>query len=386
MGGPGKEHTIVISNFGVEPPCSDTKRIIQTIISQRDSSNKNNILRTAAYRGIFRRNPELPWSFLAHLVSRNAGYTMTDLKRTDLLDAILLIPSLFTSFPAASTVSAGLFRFLERGNFLIFFDAFPQLRIYESSKRCPDISTVLFDSLINTFGVQKFTVQKWKEFFKIAKANNFFRGEKIEDIPKLNPIKDMSLTLIANEQTFIEFRLVKNPKFTKFANIDIPTIISALEGLDAARLCFPYPATPDKMKVFVVKDFDKLDSRFGTGISLYENVIKSTEFNMILDFASGSSHGGSRTDYNDNGYSKSRSAQLPFGKKFSPDLISAWGDDATKFDSTLADVHDPPGEAGPGGTVFDFEPEMKRLLGSAPPSLKQISPDPPVNEMKEILF
>ena len=40
----------------------------------------NNITRTKAYFDIYQKYPEIHWAFLGHMVSRNGGWNMTDLK------------------------------------------------------------------------------------------------------------------------------------------------------------------------------------------------------------------------------------------------------------------------------------------------------------------
>ena len=42
--------------------------------------NKNNVTRTQAYLNFYLRHPEIHWALLGHLVSRNGGWNMTDLK------------------------------------------------------------------------------------------------------------------------------------------------------------------------------------------------------------------------------------------------------------------------------------------------------------------
>ncbi|GAA3327359.1 hypothetical protein GCM10020331_066980 [Ectobacillus funiculus] len=42
--------------------------------------NRDNISRTHAYKEYYLRNCEIRWSFLASMVSRNAGWNMTDLE------------------------------------------------------------------------------------------------------------------------------------------------------------------------------------------------------------------------------------------------------------------------------------------------------------------
>src|SRR5205823_9086489 len=64
--------------------------------------------------------PQLPWLLMAHLVSRNAGYLMTDLARR--LDK--------TEDPALASAMRTLFVLLERANFLIFHDAWHHVSTY----------------------------------------------------------------------------------------------------------------------------------------------------------------------------------------------------------------------------------------------------------------
>lgn len=75
--------------------------------------NRNNITRTQAYLAFYNRNPEIHWAFLAHMVSRNGGYHMTDLKSSNMTH--LLDRAERQKF----------FLFLERANSAIFADAFP---------------------------------------------------------------------------------------------------------------------------------------------------------------------------------------------------------------------------------------------------------------------
>ncbi|MBR8645388.1 DUF2515 family protein [[Brevibacterium] frigoritolerans] len=69
--------------------------------------------RTQAYLAFYNRNPEVHWAFLAHMVSRNGGYHMTDLKSSNMTH--LLDRAERQKF----------FHFLERANSAIFADAFP---------------------------------------------------------------------------------------------------------------------------------------------------------------------------------------------------------------------------------------------------------------------
>jgi hypothetical protein len=98
----------------------------------------------------FKNHPEIHWSFLAHMVSRNAGYFMTDLKGEFLPDLI------------SDSVSEELYDMLEKGNSLIFQDAYPQLLLYEESKKRKQS---LF-YLSRYFKISPFMEGVWEEYFQ----------------------------------------------------------------------------------------------------------------------------------------------------------------------------------------------------------------------------
>jgi hypothetical protein len=87
-------------------------------LAELDERNADNVARTESYLELYAwtraHPPELPWLLMAHLVSRNAGYLMTDLRRV-LDDA--------RTPKEAHGALENLFHMLERANFLIFWDA-----------------------------------------------------------------------------------------------------------------------------------------------------------------------------------------------------------------------------------------------------------------------
>ncbi len=56
------------------------KQLLRSIKAQTAKGNRDNISRTKAYEQFFRIHPEIQWSFLAGMVSRNAGWNMCDLE------------------------------------------------------------------------------------------------------------------------------------------------------------------------------------------------------------------------------------------------------------------------------------------------------------------
>ncbi|MCY7800991.1 DUF2515 domain-containing protein, partial [Bacillus haynesii] len=111
--------------------------------------NKDNISRTNAYKRYFDRHPEIKWSLLASFVSRNAGWSMTDLKGR-------LFELGLTAFQ-----QKWLFLTYERANWLIFSDAYLQLLLYHWSKQ---LGQPLFH-LLSSFGVSSFMKTEWERFW-----------------------------------------------------------------------------------------------------------------------------------------------------------------------------------------------------------------------------
>ncbi len=53
---------------------------LNQIKSETRRANRDNISRTIMYEQFYFRHPEIKWSLLAGIVSRNAGWNMTDLE------------------------------------------------------------------------------------------------------------------------------------------------------------------------------------------------------------------------------------------------------------------------------------------------------------------
>ncbi len=87
------------------------RKLLSRIERQTKSKNADNISRTNAYKAFYDRHPEIKWSLLASFVSRNAGWSMTDLKG-----------SLF-QLGLRERQQKWFFLAYERANWLIFSDA-----------------------------------------------------------------------------------------------------------------------------------------------------------------------------------------------------------------------------------------------------------------------
>ena len=86
--------------------------LFEYIHRETKKRNVNNVTRTNAYLEFYIRFPEIHWAFLGHMVSRNGGWNMTDLKGS-LLSRLL-----------SEEEKVDFFTFLERGNWLIFQDIY----------------------------------------------------------------------------------------------------------------------------------------------------------------------------------------------------------------------------------------------------------------------
>ncbi|AIE80426.1 Dipicolinate synthase, A chain [Bacillus cereus] len=82
-----KQKCINVNNF-LSPLSNEEKVFIHTIKERTKLLNKNNVTRTRAYYQFYVQYPEIHWALLGHMVSRNGGWNMTDL-RGDLYTKIL---------------------------------------------------------------------------------------------------------------------------------------------------------------------------------------------------------------------------------------------------------------------------------------------------------
>ena len=140
------------ANLFLLTPCILTKEeqlIINKIKIQTEQLNKNNVTRTRAYYQFYIQYPEIHWALLGHMVSRNGGWNMTDLKG-DLYTRILSEKDQFIFF---------LFRKRE----LAYFPrCIPSILLYEQSVKR---SQKLFH-LLPHLNVSTFMETMWNHFWK----------------------------------------------------------------------------------------------------------------------------------------------------------------------------------------------------------------------------
>lgn len=225
--------------------------------------NKNNVTRTKAYIDFYKRHPEIHWAFLAHMVSRNGGWNMTDLKGG------------FLSRLLSKKESNAFFNFLERSNWLIFQDAYPQFLVYEESKRS---GKNLFYYLPHLH-VSTFMETMWNHFWN--EADSYL----------------LTISLIINEQNYLDSRVLKNQTFQK--NIFNTVEFKLQDFLALSHILFPYTKN-GKMKLIgqTLHQFESLHERILIGKRLYNILFYDAErLHSIEKWAKEHPHSGSRMDY-----------------------------------------------------------------------------------------
>lgn len=275
--------------------------LLDHIRSVTKKKNANNVTRTQAYLDFYLENPEVHWSLLAHLVSRNAGWNMTDLKGE-------FLPRLITG-----KEQVDFFVFLERGNWLIFQDAYPQLLLFEESKKQ---GKPLFH-LLRALNISTFMHPIWRDFW----------NHQSSDI--------LTTALIVNEQNYIEGRVVHN---SQYKDTVVDTISFKLQDLfDMNQILFPSAGTKLQLVGDTVHHFSSLNDRISIGKILYR-LLFSQRLESIVEWAKAHPHTGSRKDYWPEVFNDVKetlpgeAAEKPCAmgsaspRIYSPTLLSAWED------------------------------------------------------------
>ncbi|MFS1514054.1 DUF2515 family protein [Chengkuizengella sp. SCS-71B] len=256
--------------------------IFKKIQQKTKANNLNNITRTQAYLEVYKRNSNLHWAFLAHMVSRNSGWNMTDLKGE-------FLPRLLNSEKRLAT-----FLMLERANALIFQDAYPQLLLYEESL---SLKKNLFH-LLDAFHVSKFMRPFWDIFW-----NN----------PQQSTL--LTIALIINEQNYIEKRVVLNPKYKERVLDKFYFKTQSLLQLNQILFPMVYSSQYDKKNLVgvTVQNFSNLKERIAVGKKLYTIIYCYPDYyQAIRNFSNHVAHSGSRVDYCPELFSKKKSTSSDY--------------------------------------------------------------------------
>lgn len=247
----------------IQNPSIHEKTLIEQIIERTNEHNLNNVTRTKAYQVFYMKHPEIHWAFLAHMVSRNGGWNMTDLKG-DFLSRLL-----------GDIERNSFFDFLERANWLIFHDAYPQLLLYEESLKRG--SSLFY--LLPLFNISTFIEPVWNYFWKYQDSFVLTAG------------------LIINEQNYIETRLVQN---SFYKNEVIGTLEFLLQDvLSLNHILFPYVFEGGvNLAGRTVHQFENLNERILIGKKLYTILFRNKDqLKKTIEWAASNPHTGSRKDY-----------------------------------------------------------------------------------------
>jgi hypothetical protein len=288
----------------------DEARLIHDIKEHTRQKNRNNVTRTNAYYQFYLRYPEIHWALLGHMVSRNGGWNMADLKG-ELYTRLLSEKDQLTYFS-----------FLERGNWLIFQDIYPQFLLYEQSVK----RTKKLFHLLPFFNVSTFMETMWNHFWKT--------GDRYT----------LAIATVINEQSHLEKSVIQNADFKK-------TVLNSIgfklyDFFSFNHILFPFYKNETKRETLLIGDtmkhFTSLHERILLGKRLYsllfcrENILSG-----VVDWAHDSPHTGSRKDYWPHLFSdvnelfsrafykrRTKKCQLRKGahRLYSPQLIYAWKD------------------------------------------------------------
>lgn len=317
------------------PLTEEARSIIEQIRRETELWNRNNVTRTEGYRRFSLAHPEVHWALLAHMVSRNGGWGMTDLQGD-------LLPKLMTEAQAETV-----WLFLERSNALIFNDAYPQLLLYATSVRR---RSNLF-RLLPHLGVSSFMEPLWNQFLGTG-----------------DPVA-LTIGLIINEQNVVEQHVTQNSFFKQ--NV-VDTLLFRLQSfLLLNQVVFPYraagtaevdasgvdveakarqesnpaasaPHARYRLAGLTLEQFSDLDERIGFGKKLYSLLYAFPElYGGFRQFIREVPHTGSRADYWPHLFSANQKASpnksyserlngcrlLPGAPElYSPALTQAWPD------------------------------------------------------------
>jgi hypothetical protein len=221
--------------------------------------NQDNITRTVAYQSFYLLHPEIKWSFLASMVSRNAGWNMTDLEGETFRS--LLTPA----------TRENLFMTYERANWSIFQDAFPQLLIYHYSTLYKE---KMFH-LLKDFNVSSFMQEEWNLYWEHRNEDRLVQSQ------------------IINEQNLIQKPVIDHPVYKK------KVFRSGLFFIeDHLHFCsVVFPSENGELIGASVHDFRKLDDRIKLGNILYQILFHNDYYPSFYDFARKVKPTGSRDDY-----------------------------------------------------------------------------------------
>ncbi|MGJ9456783.1 DUF2515 family protein [Oceanobacillus sp. CF4.6] len=235
------------------------QHLLHYITNQTTAHNTDNIARTKAYQMFYLKYPEIKWALIASIVSRNAGWNMTD----------LCLPP-FQGILSKKERNR-LFMTYERANWLIFSDAYPQLLIYRFSK---DFNQPLFH-LLSEFNVSTFMINEWYYFWKSRDLDRLVNS------------------LIINEQNLIQIPVIDQPFFKTHVFEASPYKLQNILFMNAVLI----PNRIGNIYGFFVHAFTNVDNRIEVGKKIAALINIPTIHHELLDFINSVEPTGSRHEY-----------------------------------------------------------------------------------------
>ncbi|MFF2286536.1 DUF2515 family protein [Peribacillus butanolivorans] len=231
-------------------------QLLYSIKVQTAKGNRDNISRTKAYEQFFNVHPEIQWSFLAGMVSRNAGWNMCDLE------------GIWFSHLLSSKYRLQLFLTYEEANWRIFQDAYPQLLLYHYSTK---YGRPLFH-LCHYFFITKFMTNQWKSFWKHRNHEKLVTA------------------LIINEQNIIEKPVIKKQSLV-FHSL----LFLLQDWMHFSTVLFP--TCNGKLYGSSVSHFRNIDERIKLGKKLANLLFSKELFPLFHEFSCRTEPTGARFDY-----------------------------------------------------------------------------------------
>ncbi|WP_416149753.1 DUF2515 family protein [Salipaludibacillus sp. HK11] len=222
------------------------QQLVKKIQRLTIKNNKDNISRTYAYQRYYFSHQEIRWAYLASFVSRNAGWSMSDLMTNALVNMI------------SNEWRRRLFITFERINWLIFSDVYPQLIIYEWSKKK---EYPLFDKL-RLFQVSQWMIDQWWIFWNKKDKNQLMDA------------------LIINEQHVIEKPVICAPLFKEA--LFTRAVYEWQERLHFSVVIFP--TLDGELFGTSVRNFTNVNERVILGKTLAWMLFDSEESESIMKY------------------------------------------------------------------------------------------------------
>lgn len=274
--------------------------VFERFLEEAQARNTDNVTRTESYLELYAHTRaegrELPWLFMAHMVSRHAGYLMSDLGRT-LADARTPKTEVVVS------VIGNVMALLERANFLIFGDAwFHVLQHLLGRSDAPGPTP-------------QFMRAAWLRFERgVARGPGHGGHDRALE-------RDLVMDLVHNEQHFIDRRVVHDPRFA--AGLATIELIER-EGREKP---VHFPVVSHEIRV---GGFADLTRRITAGARIFDEVLADRgRRDQIYVWARHHPHTGARTVY---------------GGKPGPTVREAWP--SVRVEALLSGIHGP-AEADP---------------------------------------